>query len=374
MKKQSASLIAKLLNKNSQPQGNPAAAIVQDEIVLRDAHEMVPNPKNKDYSMDNIEELAAMIQITHRIDPITVRELPDGRFMVISGHRRRLAQLYRYEHDMTDTADLPTVVQPMVNDFTEADITNDEIETLNVVFPNKGSRRNLTPSEEAAEIAMIKPIIRKLYDYQKAQNGAQGKFKEFFADVLGISATSLMRKEAINKLAEPVKAAVDAGEITSTAAAELSGLGEEEQSAVVASLQDKGEKVTVKAVSEAKEKLRRSESEEVKFTCPIETELEAAGQEKLLKTSVVDALAGKQEIQPDARSVERNEVTEQGIVMESEVFQHVQAITAYCRRQQHVDSSCNRCSCSRDGQCQIGRPCDWSVSVEGQDDEKEIQQ
>lgn len=95
--------------------------------------------------MDNIEELAPMIQITHRVDPITGVELPDGRFMVISGHRRRLARLYRYEHGMSDT-DLPTVVQSMVNDFTEADITDDEIETLNVVFPNKGSRRNLTPT------------------------------------------------------------------------------------------------------------------------------------------------------------------------------------------------------------------------------------
>ena len=121
MKKQSASLIAKLLNKNSQPQAGPETATVQEKIVLRDARELVPNPKNKDYSMDNIEELAAMIQITHRVDPITVRELPDGRFMVISGHRRRLAQLYRYEHGMSDTADLPTVVQSMVNDFTEAD-------------------------------------------------------------------------------------------------------------------------------------------------------------------------------------------------------------------------------------------------------------
>lgn len=371
MKKQSASLIAKLLNKNSQPQAGPETATVQEKIVLRDARELVPNPKNKDYSMDNIEELAAMIQITHRVDPITVKELPDGRFMVISGHRRRLAQLYRYEHGMSDTADLPTVVQSMVNDFTEADITDDEIETLNVVFPNKGSRRNLTPSEEAAEIAMIKPIIRKLYDYRKGQNGAQGNFKAFFADILGISPTALVRKEAINKLAEPVKAAVDAGAITSTAAAELSGLDKEEQSAVVASLQDKGEKVTVKAVSEAKEKLRQPESEDVDVCRPMETELEAAGQEKLFKTPLVDALGFEQEIQPAVTAAEENGVIEQGIAIEPEIFQHVLSITAYCRRQHSMDSSCNRCSCSRDGRCRIGRPYDWQVTVEDQDDDKE---
>ena len=36
MKKQSASLIAKLLNKNSQPQAGPETATVQEKIVLRD--------------------------------------------------------------------------------------------------------------------------------------------------------------------------------------------------------------------------------------------------------------------------------------------------------------------------------------------------
>ena len=36
-----------------------------------------------------------------------------------------------------------------------------------------------------------------------------------------------------------------------------------------------------------------------------------------------------------------------------------------------MDSSCNRCSCSRDGRCRIGRPYDWQVTVEDQDDDKE---
>ena len=64
MKKQSSSLIAKLLNKNSQP-----VPSVQDagRIVMRDAREILPNPKNGSYSMDSIEELAAMIQLTHNI-------------------------------------------------------------------------------------------------------------------------------------------------------------------------------------------------------------------------------------------------------------------------------------------------------------------
>ena len=93
MKKQNASLIAKMLNKNSQPEQKPAA----EEILMLDARELVPNPKNKEYSLEDIEQLASMIQMTHNIEPATARKLEDGRFMLTSGHRRRLSQLYRFE-------------------------------------------------------------------------------------------------------------------------------------------------------------------------------------------------------------------------------------------------------------------------------------
>ena len=96
MKKQSASLIAKLLNKNSQPgQGSSNDLKTTEEIIMRDVHELVPNPKNEKYSLDNIEDLAMMIQLTHNIEPIILKTMEDGRFMITSGHRRRLAQLYR---------------------------------------------------------------------------------------------------------------------------------------------------------------------------------------------------------------------------------------------------------------------------------------
>ena len=251
MKKQSASLIAKLLNKNSQPiQGSKNA----DEIIMRDVHELVPNPKNEKYSLDNIEELAMMIQLTHNIEPIILKVMEDGRFMITSGHRRRLAQLYRLKQGMTNDPMVPTITREIVNDFEDA-ITDDEMETLNIVFPNKGQRRNLTPSQEAEEIALIKPIIKKLYDYQKAAGKIDGKFRTYFANILGISETSLQRKEAIRKVSDDVKAEVDAGNITATAAAELATMDKIEQNSIVESIKDRGEEITVQAVKEEKKKV-----------------------------------------------------------------------------------------------------------------------
>ena len=283
MKKQSASLIAKLLNKNSQPgQGSSNDRKTTEEIIMRDVHELVPNPKNEKYSLDNIEELAMMIQLTHNIEPIILKTMEDGRLMITSGHRRRLAQLYRLENGMTDTPMVPTITREIINDFEDA-ITDDEMETLNIVFPNKGQRRNLTPSQEADEIALIKPIIKKLYDYQKAAGNIDGKFRPYFANILGISETSLQRKEAIRKVSEEVKVEIDAGNITATAAAELASMDKEEQNLVIEAIKDRGEEVTVQAVKEEKKKIVVPKNDPIPVVkeSPTECELEDEGQTKL---------------------------------------------------------------------------------------------
>ena len=274
MKKQNPGLIAKLLNKNSQPigqgvhNGHPA-----EEIILRDVHDLVPNPKNAFYSTDNIEELAAMIDLTQRIEPLIVKPHPDeeGKFMILSGHRRRLAQLYRLEHGTTDDPRVPTITREVMNPL-DGIITSDEMETLNIVFPNKGSRRNLSPIEEAAEIALIKPIIRKIYDQQKASGEVTGKFRTFFASVLGISETTLQRKESVGKLSDAAKEAVEDGRMTATAAAELSSLSADAQDDALAMIDEEGMRPTIQAIKDQK---RPQEQEK-----PVEENLEEVeGQE-----------------------------------------------------------------------------------------------
>lgn len=257
MKKQSSALIANLLNKKSQP---ASKVWLDDSVVLRDAREILVNPKNERYSMESIEELAAMIQITHNIEPVTVKKLPNGTYMLTSGHRRRLAQLYRFEHGMVDVPMLPCITKAVINDFSEI-ISDDEMETLNVVFPNKGQRRHLSPSEEAAEIEMIRPILHKIYAHEKAAGNVQGKFRTFFAEVLGMSETTLQRKESISKVSEEIREAVDAGHIKPTAAAALANVGTEEQNHIVQSIRDKGKEVTVETVKQAKQEIAESKRE-----------------------------------------------------------------------------------------------------------------
>lgn len=261
MKKQPASLIAQLLNKKSQPDAIGTPLAESNQIIMRDVHDLVPNPKNQTYSLDNIEELAMMMQVTHTIEPITVRETEDHTYMIISGHRRRLAHLYRLENGLTNDPMVPTLTKEIVNDF-QGIISNDEMETLNIVFPNKGQRRRLTPSQEADEIALIEPIIKKLYQQQRKEGEVQGPFRQFFADLLGISSAALQRKQSLTNLAEDIKEAVDQGEITATAAAELSGLEHEEQAAVLEHVKQNNDPLTVQNIKEGKDTLRKTKEED----------------------------------------------------------------------------------------------------------------
>ena len=269
MKKQNASLIAKMLNKNSQPEQKPAA----EEILMLDARELVPNPKNKEYSLEDIEQLASMIQMTHNIEPATARKLEDGRFMLTSGHRRRLAQLYRFEQGWIDKPMMPVIHREIINDFEQA-ISNDEMETLNIVFPNKGQRRHLTPSEEAAEIAMIRPILYKIYQHEKQSGAVEGKFRTFFADVLDMSEATLHRKEAINHVSEEIKAEIDAGTIKPTAAAALASMEPDQQNAVVEKIRSHGEDVSTSTVQKARKATEKAAAAEPApaITAPVEKE------------------------------------------------------------------------------------------------------
>ena len=300
MKKQPSALIANLLNKKSQPM---PTAQEGEAIVMRDARKILVNPKNERYSMESIEELAAMIQLTHNIEPVTVKELPDGTYMLTSGHRRRLAQLYRFEHGMVESPMIPCITKAIVNDFSEI-ISDDEMETLNVVFPNKGQRRHLSPSEEAAEIEMIRPILYKIYEHEKAAGNVQGKFRTFFAEVLGMSETTLQRKESISKVSEKIKEAVDAGHIKPTAAAALANMGAEEQNHIVQSIKDKGKEVTVEAVKQAKQEMTESTEEPEPIVPAVEecTECESVGSSSAEDSNESDDIGMESDVTKEAHA------------------------------------------------------------------------
>ena len=61
-----------------------------EQIVYIDIDELEVNPKNF-YGLRDIEVLAGLIAVSHLIEPLTVIKTTEGRYRIISGHRRYAA-------------------------------------------------------------------------------------------------------------------------------------------------------------------------------------------------------------------------------------------------------------------------------------------
>lgn len=221
----------------------------RDEIKVKytDVHNLVPSKYNN-YPIVDIEKLACFIKLSGDITPLTLRPLPDGKFTILSGHRRTKAVLYLIEQDSTFSPMIP-YIEPRQN--TELDyLDEDDKERLAICLPNEGQRRDLSPAETAEILKSLRPVIKKIYDHGKENGTITTHFRKFFADFLDMSEAKIQRGEAYSKLSEALKADVDAGIIAPTVAALLAGSPPDEQDSIIARIRSAGQEVTKQSVNE----------------------------------------------------------------------------------------------------------------------------
>ena len=90
---------------------------------------VIPNPDQprKRFEPQALAELAASIKLNGLIQPITVRALPDGRYMIVAGERRwrahLLAGLDAIEANLIDITDSERDILAIVENLQRADIT-----------------------------------------------------------------------------------------------------------------------------------------------------------------------------------------------------------------------------------------------------------
>ena len=137
-----------------------------------------PNPNNSDiFSLSNIEHLASIIKEEGFTTPIEVIKKENGRYEIISGHRR-----YEAMKSLGRTK-IPCYI---------AD--DDEISTLKdrKLLSSNIATRKLTPLEIAKAIAFYRKILKE----EKFKGDTRRKIGEFF----GISDSKVYRYECILKL------------------------------------------------------------------------------------------------------------------------------------------------------------------------------
>ena len=187
------------------------------------------NPRNF-YSTEGIDELADNIRLFGLLEPLLVRQEASGRYMLISGHRRRLAlrKLAEEAEDYPQSMHEPvacmveTAADPLPGVETGGD---DELrarqlaEELKLIYANADTRV-MSSADTAQQVRRIRELFTGLQDlgYQ-----FPGKMRDHVAAAAKVSATRVARLDVIEKglFPEELRKSWKAGILQETSAYEI---------------------------------------------------------------------------------------------------------------------------------------------------------
>lgn len=180
-----------------------------------------PDPYNF-YSLDGIDALAANIELIGLQQPLRVRPGEAGRFIVVSGHRRRAAcMLIRDGGSNQFAAGVPCIVE-----YGEA---SDAMRKLRLIYANAATR-----DPTAAELSrQAEEVEALLYELKEQGVVFPGRMRDHVAAAVQKSTSKLARLHAIRaNLIPELLAHWDADEIKEETAYQLSRYPAEIQRAV----------------------------------------------------------------------------------------------------------------------------------------------
>ena len=168
-------------------------------------HMIDTNPRNF-YSTDGIDELADNIRLFGLMEPLLVRQSVSGRYMLISGHRRRLAlkklaeEAENYPESMHEPVACMVEVGADPLPGIEAG-SDDELwarqmaEELKLIYANADTRV-MSSADTAQQVRRIRELFTGLQDlgYQ-----FPGKMRDHVAAAAKVSATRVARLDVIEK-------------------------------------------------------------------------------------------------------------------------------------------------------------------------------
>ena len=167
-------------------------------------------------------EMAESVRQYGVLVPGLVRQLEDGSYQMVSGHRRKLAS------ELAGRDTIPCIVR---------DLTDDE--AVIIMVDSNLQRERVLPSEKAFAYKMKLDAMRRQAGRPSKENGVplghhfqQGKSREILADNSPDSNTQIQRYIRLTNLIPEILDMVDDGRIAYRPAVELSYLTEQEQSAL----------------------------------------------------------------------------------------------------------------------------------------------
>lgn len=185
-----------------------------EQIVYLSLDLIDPDPENF-YNMDGVEELAANIELLGLQQPLRVEPKGNGRYTVISGHRRRVACImladgYGGERNKRFER-VPCIV--------ESGQVSEAMRKLRLIYANANTRV-MTPWELSEQAGQVEKL---LYELKEEGYDFPGRMRDHVAAACQTNAAKLGRLKVIREKLQPeaLRAEFAAGHLSEAAAYEI---------------------------------------------------------------------------------------------------------------------------------------------------------
>lgn len=209
--------ITDMLNKDT----SMAAAPVKDHTIERISYSKLVPSEDNFYSMQEIEELKTAIELAGRVlNNLVVTPLEDGKYKILSGHRRHRAVGMLLDEGKTEYEFLPCSVEQIED--------ADRAVREQVLLISANSQREKTAWDKLEEVRRMRDLQRQA----KAERGLNGRVRDLVARSLNISSSRVAKYDSIlNNLISPLMEEIKADHLPISTAYELSKLDAEHQQA-----------------------------------------------------------------------------------------------------------------------------------------------
>ena len=204
-------------------------------------NDLIPASEEENfYSITDFKELKESIEMFGIQQNLIVKEVGEGKYKVIAGHRRRLAALELVNEGKEEFQYVPCIVKKEIDNVSE---------NLLLIMTNS-TTRVLSDWEKVKQCIETEKLLK---EYKK-NNKIPGRTRELVSEILDTSPTNVGRMKAINNnLNDNLKEEFKNNNINISTAYELSSLSNELQEKAFNKLKEK-EILTINDVKELKKK------------------------------------------------------------------------------------------------------------------------
>lgn len=207
---------------------------------------LIDEDPNNFYQLSDLDELAANIAFCGLQQPIRVRQKEDGRYIIVSGHRRRAAVAMLAVEDPQRWQEISCIV--------ERDAVSPSLQQLRLIYANSNTRK-MTSAEISQQAEQVEKLL-----YQLKEEGYDfpGRMRDHVAEAVQVSKSKLARLKVIREnLAACWADDWKNGTIGESVAYNLSQMPKSWQTVVHNVWGKKADKLYADTVANAKERFQR---------------------------------------------------------------------------------------------------------------------